>query len=589
MMAVFDSPVHHAHSIPFLQFARDGPSFHNSSIFQTFKHKARPGSIVRGACLELVSNIPDGSNGSRLGVPSMKPLPYLPYGHPMALAPIDVWFRLLRDAGEPVRWRYWPRLIFALTCSLAATVLTLPERLLFALWIRWHGNERVGNSSKVIPAPLFILGYYRSGTTHLQYLLDRDPNLHSPRWVEALAPQGFILSWALLRLILTPLMPRHRPMDGVAFGPELPAEDDFALNNWALASSLVGRLVLPRARSFFDRFDDPGAVKSAELERWQRCQRDFGYKLSLAAGGRRLLLKSPSHTARVKALLHLYPEAKFIHVSRSPCEVLQSNVAMADIFDRMYHLQDAPPEEQVAAGIALDYRRMEEGYLEARASIPAGQVTELRFQDLLADPLGELRRTYAALGLEYSDAFEQHVLEYLEAVRTYRQNSHKSSDHENVEHLVQELAPLARAFGHERPALPHRGIPLPAASVTPVLAVLTGTLTVVGCAAVWLPLAALANNRLSILIFPAGFAIGLFCRRGARRGVAWLGATAALLTLFLFLGISVATTALLDFTPEAQMPIVDLFHKTALNLRVEARLFWCALGTLSAYKLALRL
>ena len=37
------------------------------------------------------------------------------------------------------------------------------------------------------------------------------------------------------------------------------------------------------------------------------------------------------------------------------------------------------------------------------------------------------------------------------------------------------------------------------------------------------------------------------------------------------------------------MSIVDLLHKTALNLRVEARLFWCALGTLSAYKLALRL
>lgn len=29
----------------------------------------------------------------------MKALPYLPYGHIMALAPIDVWFRLWRAGG----------------------------------------------------------------------------------------------------------------------------------------------------------------------------------------------------------------------------------------------------------------------------------------------------------------------------------------------------------------------------------------------------------------------------------------------------------------------------------------------------------
>src|SRR5258707_745140 len=125
---------------------------------------------------------------------SMKPLRYLPYGHLMALAPIDVWFRLLREAGEPIPWRYWPRLIFALICSILATALTLPERLIFSLWIRFRGRAHSKNPSKADPAPLFVLGYYRSGTTHLQYLLDRDVHLRSPRWCEVLAPQGFILS-----------------------------------------------------------------------------------------------------------------------------------------------------------------------------------------------------------------------------------------------------------------------------------------------------------------------------------------------------------------------------------------------------------
>lgn len=519
----------------------------------------------------------------------MKPLPYLPYGHLMALAPIDIWFRLLRGAEEPVRWLYWPRLIVALACSIAATVLTLPERLLFFLWIRIRGSALAEDSPKVSPAPLFVLGYYRSGTTHLHYLLARDPDLHSPRMCETLAPQGFVLSWALLRFILTPLMPSQRAVDGVAFGPELPSEDDFALNNWALASTLAGRAVLPRSYSHFGRFNDLTHLTPEEFARWERCQRDFACKMSLRAGGRRLLLKSPSHTARVRELLRLFPGAKFIHLSRSPRDVLRSNLAMAEIIHRKYHIEDAPPEEEVAARIAAEYLRTEERYLESRAMIPPGQITEMRFQDLLADPLGELTRAYAALGLHYSARFEQNVLEYLHAVRSYRPNSPTGSSTEHVEHWMPELAPLERVFDHERPTLSHVAIPLPARPAQAGLAVLAGALAAAGCGAVWLSLAALATNRLSALIFPAGFAIGIVSRRVARRNVPWLGAAAALLTLLLFLIMSTATTRLLDFPRGTPIFSADLLHQVAASLRVEARLFWAVLGTLSACKLATRL
>ena len=38
----------------------------------------------------------------------------------------------------------------------------------------------------------------------------------------------------------------------------------------------------------------------------------------------RLILKSPAHTARVKILHELFPEAKFVHISRNPLEIYQS-------------------------------------------------------------------------------------------------------------------------------------------------------------------------------------------------------------------------------------------------------------------------
>src|SRR5438477_447854 len=90
-----------------------------------------------------------------------------------------------------------------------------------------------------------LLATAAAGTLHLQYLLDCDPQLYSPRWVQTLAPQGFVFSWSVLRLLFIPFMPATRPVDALPFGPDVPSEDDFALCNWALASTLPGRSVLP--------------------------------------------------------------------------------------------------------------------------------------------------------------------------------------------------------------------------------------------------------------------------------------------------------------------------------------------------------
>jgi hypothetical protein len=39
---------------------------------------------------------------------------------------------------------------------------------------------------------------------------------------------------------------------------------------------------------------------------------------------KRLVLKSPPHTARVRLLREIFPGAKFVHISRDPYEIYQS-------------------------------------------------------------------------------------------------------------------------------------------------------------------------------------------------------------------------------------------------------------------------
>ena len=118
--------------------------------------------------------------------------PYPPF---LGFGPLDVWFRLLFRPRPVIPVRYWPRLAVGLLTSAALTLLTLPERLVLALWLRLRGPAL----DRRRPGPVVILGYYRSGTTFLQFLMNCDPNLYSPRWSQCFSPQGFWLSWTFLR------------------------------------------------------------------------------------------------------------------------------------------------------------------------------------------------------------------------------------------------------------------------------------------------------------------------------------------------------------------------------------------------------
>jgi hypothetical protein len=111
----------------------------------------------------------------------------------MGFAPLDPWFRLLFRPRVVIPPRFWLRLAFALGLSALITLLTLPERMAAALYLRLSRRRRP------LPGPVIVLGYYRSGTTLLQYLLSCDPNLYAPHWGQAFAPQGWWLIWWLLR------------------------------------------------------------------------------------------------------------------------------------------------------------------------------------------------------------------------------------------------------------------------------------------------------------------------------------------------------------------------------------------------------
>jgi hypothetical protein len=135
-----------------------------------------------------------------------------------------------------------------------------------------------------------------------------------------------------------------------------------------------------------------------------------------------LVLKSPPHTARIRLLLEVFPGAKFVHVHRDPYTVFSSTRKMLTVNFSMHCLQRPPTGGELDEWIIRQYRSMHDAFFEERDLIPPGQYHEVRFDELEADPIGQMERVYDALGLEFCQV--RPALErYVEGIRGYRKNA----------------------------------------------------------------------------------------------------------------------------------------------------------------------
>src|SRR5438552_14789562 len=115
----------------------------------------------------------------------------------------------------------------------------------------------------------------------------------------------------------------------------------------------------PQGQNFLDLEDiSPGALRS-----WKRAYKHFLKQVTYKAG-KRLVLKSPPHTARIKVLREMFPGALFIHIMRDPYVVFPSTVNLWKTLYRTHGLQKptyAGLEEQVLTTYTRLYDRLEEG------------------------------------------------------------------------------------------------------------------------------------------------------------------------------------------------------------------------------------
>ena len=360
--------------------------------------------------------------------------------HVTSMAPLGVWLRLIADNGRVPR-RYWGKLSKVLAISALTAPLRMAERLCYS-------PSRMARVN-IDHAPLYIQGFARSGTTHLLNLLARDPNFGVVSTFQAIAAPMFLVGRGRLERLIARGVPLTRPMDNMAVSLDLPQEEEVALANTSHLSS-VHHLSFPRrTRAYLEKFSTL-RLTGSELAQWECAYLTVLRKATLASGGRQLVLKSPTNLGRTAALLRLFPDAKFIHIVRNPYVVYQSMTHLYRTMLPICQLDDADPAE-VTAAIRNSYTAMMRQYMADRASVPSGNLTEVRFEDLEKNPMTELERIYRALSLPGWAQARKPVGDYLRTLSGYRKNAHQF-DKETIDTVDREWGFAVQAWGYGPPA-----------------------------------------------------------------------------------------------------------------------------------------
>ena len=338
-----------------------------------------------------------------------KPSPQLL--HPLSGANPATLAKLLASNGA-IPLRCWPHVAIAALATLARWPFSTAERIAAAMTL--------GRGELAHP-PVFIVGYWRSGTTHLHNLMSRDPQFG---WIPPLAtglPWDLLGIAAVLRPLLVKALPETRFVDNVAVDPDSPQEDSIALANMVPLSYYDG-VYFPtrferhyRRGVFFEHCDE------REIEQWRRRHEHLLRKVERSFGGRRLLIKNPVYTAQLHRMRDIWPGAKFVHIYRNPYVVYRSTQHFFSTMFEELALQDsatANVDEMIVEG----YVRLLDGMYEQSATLPANDFAEVRYEDLDANPLPELERIYDQLQLDGFGVARRHIEAYLERIQSYRTN-----------------------------------------------------------------------------------------------------------------------------------------------------------------------
>ena len=318
--------------------------------------------------------------------------------HFMVGASLRLWWELRRRYGDvrsPFGWR-----VALIRLGIWSQI---PERA----WESWRYRRAI-EQTDLHPAPVFIIGHWQSGHSLMHHLLVNDPQFATTSLLHCALPSSWVTIEPLARWLVRRRGHKNRHVDAMPLSADGPQGDDMAMGNLTELSVYHGYSFPNSYDAIFRRTVLFEGLTAAELTGWRKCYRYLLQKVAWHTGRSRLLSRNAAHTGRVRQLLEMFPNAKFIHMHRNPYRVFASQTPKWQSLCGLWALQTPDITQLVDDSVRLYPALMKKLFAE-RQLIPAGQLVEVRYEELLANPVNTLRRVYSELDLPGFEALEERL------------------------------------------------------------------------------------------------------------------------------------------------------------------------------------
>jgi hypothetical protein len=219
------------------------------------------------------------------------------------------------------------------------------------------------------------------------------------------------------------MIPEKRPGDNVRLNVAYPQEEEFALTNINPWNYYQFMYFPYDYKEYYDKYIRFKNISEKSLRKWKNDYQQMVKKAMINSGGEIPLLKNPCNTGRIKILLDIYPNAKFIFIIRNPILVfLSSKKFFAELLPTLwFHTMDEADMEEM---IFNTYNMLIQDYQDIKAQIPSDNLIEIKFDEYEKAPLTFLKNLYQQFNISGFDKAEKVFTEYINSQSGYRKNKY---------------------------------------------------------------------------------------------------------------------------------------------------------------------
>lgn len=357
------------------------------------------------------------------------------FAHPLFGSSLSNLINLLRHNGPPGK-AHGIQTLAALITAAARTPLSLLEEL-------WYGHTL---NQLDMPPPVFIIGHWRSGTTHLANLICQSPQFGTVTPVASGLPHNLLMLGKWLKPWLEKKIPSDRLIDSVAVTPSSPQEDEFGLANM-VTTSFLHALYFP---GNFDKNWNHGIFhhywSTNQMEHWEKAHSRYLRKVFLDQGRRPIVVRNPVYTGCIPLLRSIWPGAKFIHIYRNPYEVFPS---MKNYFQKLFPALALQEYEQLdIEGVILStFQKLMKTVIHDKQQLSDDEFMEIPYEELRKTPLSVIESVYNQLQLPEFEVSRPYFENYLDGIRGYKRNEYQQ-DASEVDLIKARWGEIIEHYGY---------------------------------------------------------------------------------------------------------------------------------------------